>query len=163
VLTAMSWTLCTGWGRNSNFHASMALLTVKPRGTVSHQSRRGKARQTRTPKGRNRATSETASTDAKFTQPGAPRCCHSANTPRSQPRAGCPPGSLMEIGGLPVRTLLIQGVVVLAPEAGEQLEDIRPASELVNEHAEQGGFFRFVTVIFLVWWQGKSSPPCRLW
>lgn len=39
---------------------------------------------------------------------------------------------------------------ILTAQAGEQLEKARPASALVREHAEQGGFFRFVAVIFLV-------------
>jgi Ca2+/Na+ antiporter len=51
---------------------------------------------------------------------------------------------------LGVLALLMVPLSVLTAEAGEQLEDIRPASELIKEHAEQGSFFRFVTVIFLV-------------
>ena len=39
---------------------------------------------------------------------------------------------------------------ILTAQAGEQLEKARPASDLVREHAEQGSFFRFVAVIFLV-------------
>lgn len=51
---------------------------------------------------------------------------------------------------LGVLALLMVPLSVLTAEAGEQLEDVRPASALIKEHAEQGSFFRIVTVIFLV-------------
>lgn len=51
---------------------------------------------------------------------------------------------------LGVLALLMVPLSILTAEAGEQLEDVRPASELIKEHAEQGGFFRIVAVIFLV-------------
>lgn len=51
---------------------------------------------------------------------------------------------------LGVLALLMVPLSILTAEAGEQLEDVRPTSELIKEHAEQGGFFRIVTVIFLV-------------
>ncbi|MCU1566204.1 MAG: hypothetical protein JWQ56_1141 [Pseudarthrobacter sp.] len=50
---------------------------------------------------------------------------------------------------LAVLALLMVPLSILTAEAGEQLEDILPSSELIKEHAEQGGFFRIVTVIFL--------------
>ncbi|MEV7473811.1 hypothetical protein AB0N33_08870 [Pseudarthrobacter oxydans] len=46
--------------------------------------------------------------------------------------------------------VLLVPLSVLTAEAGEQLEDIRPASQLIKQHAEDGSFFRYVTVIFLV-------------
>jgi hypothetical protein len=51
---------------------------------------------------------------------------------------------------LGVLALLMVPLSVLTAQAGEQLEGERPASELIRVHAEQGGFFRFVTAIFLV-------------
>lgn len=39
---------------------------------------------------------------------------------------------------------------VLTAQAGEQLEEAVPASRLIAEHAEQGSFLRYVTVLFLV-------------
>lgn len=51
---------------------------------------------------------------------------------------------------LGVLALLMVPLSILTAEAGEQLEGVRPTSELIKEHAEQGGFFRIVTVIFLV-------------
>lgn len=51
---------------------------------------------------------------------------------------------------LGVLAFLMVPLSILTAEAGEQLEDVRPASELIREHAEQGGFFRIVSVIFLV-------------
>lgn len=51
---------------------------------------------------------------------------------------------------LGVLALLMVPLSILTAEAGEQLEALRPTSELIREHAEQGGFFRIVTVIFLV-------------
>jgi hypothetical protein len=46
--------------------------------------------------------------------------------------------------------LLLVPLSILTAEAGEQLEKVKPTSQLIREHAEQGGFFRIVTVIFLV-------------
>jgi hypothetical protein len=51
---------------------------------------------------------------------------------------------------LGVLALLMVPLSVLTAQAGEQLERALPASELIKEHAEQGGFFRLVTGIFLV-------------
>ena len=51
---------------------------------------------------------------------------------------------------LGVLALLMVPLAVLTAEAGEQLERARPASKLIAEHAEQGSFFRYVTVIFLI-------------
>jgi hypothetical protein len=51
---------------------------------------------------------------------------------------------------LGVLALLMVPLSVLTAEAGEQLERARPVSKLISEHAEQGSFFRLVTVIFLV-------------
>jgi hypothetical protein len=50
---------------------------------------------------------------------------------------------------LGVLALMMVPLSVLTAEAGEQLEDVRPASKLIKEHAAQGSFFRIVTVIFL--------------
>ena len=50
---------------------------------------------------------------------------------------------------LGVLSLLMVPLSVLAAEAGEQLQRARPDSELIEEHAELGSFFRYVTVIFL--------------
>lgn len=60
--------------------------------------------------------------------------------PRSRTYLAWPLGSL---------ALLLVPLSVITAEAGEQLEDARPASKLIEEHAEQGSFFRIVTVIFL--------------
>ena len=51
---------------------------------------------------------------------------------------------------LGVLALLMVPLSILTAEAGEQLEEVRPVSELIKEHAEQGGFFRIEAVIFLV-------------
>ncbi len=51
---------------------------------------------------------------------------------------------------LGILALLMVPLSVLTAEAGEQLQQAMPASELIEEHAEQGSFFRIVTVIFLV-------------
>ncbi|NUT71320.1 hypothetical protein [Pseudarthrobacter sp. C4D7] len=51
---------------------------------------------------------------------------------------------------LGVLALLLVPLSVLTAEAGEQLEKARPVSRLVEEHAEQGSFLRFVTVFFLI-------------
>ena len=51
---------------------------------------------------------------------------------------------------LGVLALVMVPLAVLTAEAGEQLQKARPASALIKEHAEQGGFFRVVAVIFLV-------------
>lgn len=51
---------------------------------------------------------------------------------------------------LGVLALALVPLSILTAEAGEQLEKVKPASELIKEHAEQGSFFRFVAVIFLV-------------
>ncbi|UUL77303.1 hypothetical protein NG819_07385 [Pseudarthrobacter sp. Fe7] len=71
---------------------------------------------------------------------------------------------------LGVLALLMVPLSVLTAEAGEQLEKARPFSQLIQEHAEQGSFLRFVTVFFLavVAAQARSSlpvnpqPPARL-
>lgn len=49
-----------------------------------------------------------------------------------------------------VLALLLVPLSVLTAEAGEQLEKARGASQLVEEHAHQGSFLRYVTVLFLV-------------
>ncbi|ACL38211.1 conserved hypothetical protein [Pseudarthrobacter chlorophenolicus A6] len=51
---------------------------------------------------------------------------------------------------LGVLAVVLVPLSVLTPEAGEQLEKAKPASDLVREHAEQGSFFRYVTVVFLL-------------
>jgi len=51
---------------------------------------------------------------------------------------------------LGILALLLVPLSVLTAEAGEQLEKARPVSKLIQEHAEQGGFLRYVTVLFLV-------------
>ena len=51
---------------------------------------------------------------------------------------------------LGVLALVLVPLSVLTAEAGEQLQKARPASALIREHAEQGSFFRFVSVLFLV-------------
>lgn len=51
---------------------------------------------------------------------------------------------------LGILALLLVPLSVLTAEAGEQLERARPVSPLIQEHAEQGSFLRYVTVIFLM-------------
>jgi len=51
---------------------------------------------------------------------------------------------------LGILALLLVPLSVLTAEAGEQLEKARPVSKLIQEHAEQGSFLRYVTVLFLV-------------
>ncbi|WP_045731515.1 hypothetical protein [Pseudarthrobacter chlorophenolicus] len=51
---------------------------------------------------------------------------------------------------LGVLAVVLVPLSVLTAEAGEQLEKAKPASDLVREHAEQGSFFRYVTVVFLL-------------
>ena len=51
---------------------------------------------------------------------------------------------------LGILALALVPLSILTAEAGEQLEKTKPASDLVREHAEQGSFFRYVTVIFLI-------------
>ena len=46
--------------------------------------------------------------------------------------------------------LLLVPLSVLTAEAGEQLEKARPASQLIEEHARQGSFLRYVAALFLV-------------
>lgn len=46
--------------------------------------------------------------------------------------------------------LVLVPLAVLTAEAGEQLEKARPVSKLIEEHAEQGSFLRFVAAFFLV-------------
>lgn len=51
---------------------------------------------------------------------------------------------------LGILALILVPLSVLTAEAGEQLEKARPVSELIQEHAEQGSFLRFVAAFFLV-------------
>ncbi|UKA68902.1 hypothetical protein LFT44_16150 [Arthrobacter sp. FW306-05-C] len=51
---------------------------------------------------------------------------------------------------LGILALILVPLSVLTAEAGEQLEKARPVSKLIEEHAEQGSFLRFVTAFFLV-------------
>jgi hypothetical protein len=51
---------------------------------------------------------------------------------------------------LAVLALMMVPLSLLTAEAGEQLEHVRPASQLIQEHAAQGSFFRYVAVLFLV-------------
>jgi len=51
---------------------------------------------------------------------------------------------------LGILALVLVPLSVLTAEAGEQLEKARPVSELIQEHAEQGSFLRFVAAFFLV-------------
>lgn len=51
---------------------------------------------------------------------------------------------------LSVLAVILVPLAVLTAEAGEQLEKAKPVSDLIREHAAQGSFFRFVTVLFLV-------------
>jgi len=51
---------------------------------------------------------------------------------------------------LGVLALLLVPLSVLTAEAGEQLEKARPVTKLVQEHAEQGSFLRYVTALFLM-------------
>ena len=51
---------------------------------------------------------------------------------------------------LGVLALVLVPLSVLTAEAGEQLEKARGLSPLIEEHAHQGSFLRYVTVLFLV-------------
>lgn len=51
---------------------------------------------------------------------------------------------------LGILALVLVPLSILTAQAGEQPEKAKPATALVREHAEQGGFFRFVAAIFLV-------------
>jgi len=51
---------------------------------------------------------------------------------------------------LGILALILVPLSVLTAEAGEQLQKARPASKLIEEHAEQGSFLRFVAAFFLV-------------
>ena len=51
---------------------------------------------------------------------------------------------------LGVLALLLVPLSIVTAEAGEQLEKARGLSQLVEEHADQGSFLRYVTVLFLV-------------
>ncbi|MFP5312890.1 MAG: hypothetical protein ACLGH7_10870 [Actinomycetes bacterium] len=51
---------------------------------------------------------------------------------------------------LGILALLLVPLSVLTAEAGEQLEHATRASQMIEEHAEQGSFLRYVTVLFLV-------------
>lgn len=51
---------------------------------------------------------------------------------------------------LGVLAIVLVPLSVLTAEAGEQLEKAKPASDLIREHAEQGSFFRYVSVVFLL-------------
>ncbi|MFC4395325.1 hypothetical protein [Arthrobacter sedimenti] len=51
---------------------------------------------------------------------------------------------------LGILALVLVPLSVLTAEAGEQLEKARPVSKLIQEHAEQGSFLRFVAAFFLV-------------
>ncbi|WP_350310794.1 hypothetical protein [Pseudarthrobacter defluvii] len=51
---------------------------------------------------------------------------------------------------LGILALVLVPLSVLTAEAGEQLEKAQPVSELIQEHAEQGSFLRFVAAFFLV-------------
>lgn len=50
---------------------------------------------------------------------------------------------------LGVLALVLVPLSILTAQAGEQLEKAKPHSQLIQEHAEQGSFFRYVTVMFL--------------
>ncbi|KQN88921.1 hypothetical protein [Arthrobacter sp. Leaf69] len=51
---------------------------------------------------------------------------------------------------LGVLSLGLVPLSLLTAEAGEQLEETRPASALIREHAEQGDVLRAVSVVFFV-------------
>jgi len=51
---------------------------------------------------------------------------------------------------LGILALILVPLSVLTAEAGEQLQKARPVSKLIEEHAEQGSFLRFVAAFFLV-------------
>ncbi len=51
---------------------------------------------------------------------------------------------------LGILAVILVPLSVLTAEAGEQLEKARPVSKLIEEHAEQGSFLRFVAAFFLV-------------
>ncbi|MHC6229877.1 hypothetical protein ACX5I6_09250 [Arthrobacter sp. MMS24-T111] len=51
---------------------------------------------------------------------------------------------------LGVLALLLVPLSVLTAEAGEQLERAKGLSKLIEEHAQQGKFLRYVTVLFLL-------------
>lgn len=51
---------------------------------------------------------------------------------------------------LGILALLLVPLSVLTAEAGEQLEKAKRASKLIEEHAHQGSFLRYVTVLFLI-------------
>lgn len=51
---------------------------------------------------------------------------------------------------LGILAIMLVPLSVLTAEAGEQLEKAKPASDLIREHAEQGSFFRYVSVVFLL-------------
>jgi hypothetical protein len=51
---------------------------------------------------------------------------------------------------LGVLSLVLVPVSLLTAQAGEQLEKVRPASDLVHEHAQQGDVLKVVSGIFFV-------------
>ena len=51
---------------------------------------------------------------------------------------------------LGILALLMVPLTVVTAEAGEQLEKARPASQLIQDHAHQGSFLRYVAALFLV-------------
>ncbi|KRE81542.1 DUF2231 domain-containing protein [Arthrobacter sp. Soil763] len=51
---------------------------------------------------------------------------------------------------LGVLALLLVPISLVTAQAGEQLEESRPATEMIREHAEQGDVLKIVSVIFFV-------------
>lgn len=51
---------------------------------------------------------------------------------------------------LGVLSLLLVPISLVTAQAGEQLEESRPATEMIHEHAEQGDVLKIVSVIFFV-------------
>ncbi|WP_445155304.1 hypothetical protein ACTWLI_03515 [Arthrobacter sp. Hor0625] len=51
---------------------------------------------------------------------------------------------------LGVLALLLVPISLVTAQAGEQLEESRPATEMIHEHAEQGDVLKIVSVIFFV-------------
>jgi len=51
---------------------------------------------------------------------------------------------------LGILALLLVPLTVVTAEAGEQLEKAKPASQLIEDHAHQGSFLRYVTLLFLI-------------
>ena len=64
-----------------------------------------------------------------------------AAAPRWRPHLAWPLG-VLSLGLVPV--------ALVTAQAGEQLEKARPASQLIQDHAHQGSFLRYVAALFLV-------------